>query len=1304
MKQSANHARTRRPRLDSYKRWTLLVACVGVVTLFSLDLFTREHPAAAQRPAARRGPLVVRGYIAATVERRDARGRPIKSSEQEIYLPGVSVYLKNASGGDETRPVMTDLSGRFTLYAPQAGRYRVCWRADGFESDCAKETTVAAPVFLSIVRIKPDRRERSTVVYGKVKMKDGTRARRLEPLANINAFARVELLDAGGRRVREAYVNNFDEYLLPGVPARQEFTLRARIEGAQRDHRVLPAANIGAAPFHPISLVIDNSRPNLDPLVATDRNGRRVKVARPGQRVSLKQSGSDRDGDPLKLRWMVFDGSGTLSANDGPAVEWQLPDKPGLYTVKLIAWDGKGGYATSDLSLRTSDEGIPFSGQVTGTDAPAVADAEVEVNGRKTRTDARGRFNFRVPDARRFVLNIRKTGYGLVSRIYDDSVTGAQWTMTRASTQRFPTSRQRINVTERRDPRNCPGPEGDRLDWRRYASLLARPQWQDGKGNVIAPAKYSPREVPLPKPREGNYQCGPGATVAIPAGALRDKNGRVPSGSVDVSITSIDLRSPEQMPGDYTVAMPNGTTRAMESYGAVSIDIRSGTSPLNLRPGTTARLTLPVDPAQLAAGGSPPATIPLLFYDERAGVWRQEGNATLSGNAYVANLRHFSTINVDLIKTNQACVRIISEELPENYDLEYTIPSPSGGGAAPIVQRVAIDNDAPQEHVIYNLPTNTNIVLVPIRQDNNDTPIGVFVVNTGGQQNPTSPNLPAGPSYLACSTTVELTDEAVAEPTEEFLQGLYSFEATNLGELIPGDPTDDAIAAALDQASADYYKQIDPRDKRLTLDQFKTVNGFDNPPEVRASFANGGDLGFGRDMHCKQQLASDNLFDVACYVTNYGNILTDDQTDADDALTADASAGSPSPPVATVAMEYSRIENPPGDPNGEFTDTERVVKFYVYNSAGTGQLRAADLDSGPANLRPRPIPQLCMVCHNGVYPSGPTAGVPTFDGPEDTKFGSRFLPFDTRFYVFPSALDKTAQAQAIKDLNDLVSLTHTQEPTNISATAAIPEMITGMYTPPPPLPEQDENFVVTGWDSQPIQRGVYRDVVARTCRTCHVANIFGASPPNSLPIVFDKSSDLIDVLGRAESRVCTQRVMPHAAVTYRIFWTSTGPSMPAQFQVFGDTFDSNANGWNGTLCGDFTPGAGTPANFYTTNIQPIWDGIGTGGTACTACHTGGASAPEGLDLSSGASFGLINNVNSSELPSMKRVEPGNAAQSYLFHKVNGTHGSLAGCPNITSCFGGPSAPCGGQMPCGGPMNAAAINAIQDWINHGASGP
>ena len=173
------------------------------------------------------------------------------------------------------------------------------------------------------------------------------------------------------------------------------------------------------------------------------------------------------------------------------------------------------------------------------------------------------------------------------------------------------------------------------------------------------------------------------------------------------------------------------------------------------------------------------------------------------------------------------------------------------------------------------------------------------------------------------------------------------------------------------------------------------------------------------------------------------------------------------------------------------------------------------------------------------------------------------------------------------------------------------------------------------------------------------------------------------MLSQVESRVCTEHVMPHAKPTHDIFWTSVDPNMVAQLQVFGDNFKSEANAWNGTLCGEFTPGGDTPISYYQDNIQTIWNGVGTDTAACTSCHAGD-SPPAGLKLTAAVSYANLVDVNSTQVTALKRIKPNDAANSYLIHKVEGTQAVY------------------GQMPLGGaPLSVADINKIKDWINAGA---
>ena len=1290
---------------------TFLSGVISVSVLLAFLMITADHPRSFPSPQVPTPSVTpfIRGYIATTVGGdRELATAHFVTPVHDVYLPGVRVWLVNPGNGSKTEPAITDLSGRFTVRAPE-GRYQICWAARGFVEECSKSifSVSNSPLHVGTIRIPVDRRAGTTVVFGKVSMADNSLPRALEPLANINAFALVELLDRQHNGLGKVYVNNFGEYLLPQVPAKEEITLRARIEGGSTDQLIRPEANLAGAAFHPINLQIANHPPRLDPLVASDATGHRVAAALPGDTVHLESRASDPDGDPLKFTWLVSDGSGDLNSTTAPSVAWKLPNHEGLYSVTLIAYDGKGGYAESYLALRADKHGIPFSGTVNSSAGGFVGGAQVEINGVTTATDAMGFFRVHIKDARQFVLNIRKLGYGLVSQVYDRGITGGQWILTPATVAALDPTKQ-ISLTNERRPTDCPGMASARLDWKDFPQS-AKPQWQDGKGRVVAP--FAKLELPLPGRDQRPYTpvsyqeskgCGPGISVKIPPNSLQDETGKAPTGKVQVSLSTVDLMSPYQMPGDYTVKLPSGNTRVMQSYGAGGIEITAGAKKFNLKPGAHAQVTIPVDPAQLKAGGPLPPAIPLLFYDEKNGVWLPEGTAHLQGHAYVATVKHFSEINTDTIKVNQSCVDVLSPAMPASYELEVTIPL--GPGQAPKVPPpYHIDNSPPSEHALYNLPSHTNIVLTPY-DNNTKIPYGTFVVNTGGPQNPTSPNRPAGPPFYnpgACSTQVILTPQTLPDtPTGgAFLHGLFSFAAVNTNELDAAFPNDVNLRNGVDQATANYYTNIDPRGKRLTLDGFRNTNGMSldpanpNPQETRGVYANTGDLGFGRDMHCKKQTASDAQDDVACYVTNYGDITTPDIDDANAAITG-TTVGQSSL-VASVAMEYSRIENAV-DPEFDGTNTDRVVKFYVYSGDGTHLLRAADLDKKGA----RPIPQLCMVCHGGNYPGGANVNVPGFNNRNDVKLGSLFLPFDLHNYTFPTTPtaqipdpSKHGQQVAFQTLNqDIVNAANPglngQAIHDVISCANVGDC---MYPGGGPQ-DQHEDFVVpaasASWQLTAANQTMYKAVVANACRTCHVANA-------ATNLRFTDSSQLVDVqpdppgparLGPVQTRVCVQHVMPHSKRTHDLFWNSLNPHQPGELEVFGDALATPKNGWinpqtnPNVACGAFTPGGQTPASPFDP-VQAIFT------NRCAQCHTGNAP-PAGLNLALNP-YNNIVNVNSSEVAAVKRIAPNDTTHSYLLLKLLNQQNTVGGF--------------GSQMPADGtaPLSNADITTIQNWINAGA---
>jgi hypothetical protein len=412
--------------------------------------------------------------------------------------------------------------------------------------------------------------------------------------------------------------------------------------------------------------------------------------------------------------------------------------------------------------------GIFFSGAVVSNAGKPVDAAEVRVGGTVVKTDGRGSFKLATAPVKgsRYVLNIRKSGFGLVSRIYDRGIRDGKWTMTRGTTELVdPRQPIRVRDTAAAVRSNCQGRLSGRIDWSRYPEQRI-PRIFDGAGHPV------PGELPVELQEalrllDGGTECGPGISVSIPPNSLVTASGRTPSGMVEVTVSTVDLYAPDSMPGDLSVET-GGRAAYMQSYGAGTVSITAGGKPIELAKGASAEVTIPIDAAQLKSKSPIQPTIPFLRYDENNGSWDLVGTARLNakGDAYIAEVDHLSAFNADLVKTDQACVRIDGSAIQESYTLEVTIPM--GGGAAPSVRShlFSPDPDHPENpniHAVYNLPSNTWIMLVPIRdaQSDNPVPLGTFVVNTGGPQDPGTPNKPDW-DYGACQSRLTLFETIYA--------------------------------------------------------------------------------------------------------------------------------------------------------------------------------------------------------------------------------------------------------------------------------------------------------------------------------------------------------------------------------------------------------------------------------------------------------------------------------------------------------------------------------------------------------------
>ncbi len=118
-------------------------------------------------------------------------------------------------------------------------------------------------------------------------------------------------------------------------------------------------------------------------------------------------------------------------------------------------------------------------------------------------------------------------------------------------------------------------------------------------------------------------------------------------------------------------------------------------------------------------------------------------------------------------------------------------------------------------------------------------------------------------------------------------------------------------------------------------------------------------------------------------------------------------------------------------------------------------------------------------------------------------------------------------------------------------------------------------------------------------------------------------------------------------------------------------------------CGEMKPTDSSGPSRTPDNVQVIF----TAHCAKSGCHAG--SSPEhNQNLDSLHSYSNIVNVSSLQEPSLKRVKPGDPANSYLLQKVKGT---------ITNGTG--------RMPFDGAiagyLTTAEIDTIQSWVQNGA---
>jgi hypothetical protein len=156
----------------------------------------------------------------------------------------------------------------------------------------------------------------------------------------------------------------------------------------------------------------------------------------------------------------------------------------------------------------------------------------------------------------------------------------------------------------------------------------------------------------IPKTIVGNVNAASGGTVTLsnglsiklPAGGIAnattntDYTGIVNVAAYWINPGATDLN--KIMPGDLRGINTNGALKLLQTFGMAAVELTgAGGELLQIASGKKATLTLPI-PSSLSA--SAPASIPLWYFDEANGLWKEEGSAVKTGNTYVGDVSHFS--------------------------------------------------------------------------------------------------------------------------------------------------------------------------------------------------------------------------------------------------------------------------------------------------------------------------------------------------------------------------------------------------------------------------------------------------------------------------------------------------------------------------------------------------------------------------------------------------------------------------------------------------------------------------------------
>lgn len=163
-----------------------------------------------------------------------------------------------------------------------------------------------------------------------------------------------------------------------------------------------------------------------------------------------------------------------------------------------------------------------------------------------------------------------------------------------------------------------------------------------------------------------------GMKVEIPAHSLVNKNGEPYSGTVYADMFYLSPNNP-----DFIRLMPGGDMMAIDknremvrlfSYGMTDVLLKDSLGmPLQLEKGKTSTLTFPL-PKGLDGSLE---SIPLWYFNEKNGLWEEQGIAYKEGDNYVGQVGHFSWWNCDVLWKERNGAILVNLIHPCSFSYNY---------------------------------------------------------------------------------------------------------------------------------------------------------------------------------------------------------------------------------------------------------------------------------------------------------------------------------------------------------------------------------------------------------------------------------------------------------------------------------------------------------------------------------------------------------------------------------------------------------------------------------------------------------